>query len=214
MTSNRSIHVCTQYVGSIIKCLQNAGLEASFMLKTTQSSVVDAATQGPNQPAGSQSLIRNLLQPIGFNMTFTILPNISLTIRGRTFLFPVTTTVYYVVLPPSSPLQDICPPYADGYSDAKGLFSYIRTTTEHAISNHIFDTLSASNSTWMQRGKSIRNSENHLEALSFTIEEPAALVVKRSSSDSKNNETKSWRFSADQNSTTTTLEDLLIGEGL
>ncbi|KAG8420665.1 RNA polymerase II mediator complex subunit [Metarhizium acridum] len=110
MASSRSILSCTTYIGSITKALQKSGLPASFTLRTTHFSVADPSSQGPNQLAAAQSLIRNILQTIEFNIAFTILPNASLTIRGRTFLFPVTTTFYQVALPPSSTLQGIPPP--------------------------------------------------------------------------------------------------------
>ncbi|KAG6006443.1 hypothetical protein E4U21_007061 [Claviceps maximensis] len=143
----RSIRACTEFVGSITKALQNAGFSSSsFTLKTTPYSVVDTATaatsQAPNQPAGSQSFVRNSLQPIEFNITWTILPDTSLTIRSRTFLFPVTTTFYHIVLPPASVLRSACPPFQDGYVDTRGLFDYICTATARALTLHFLSKLS------------------------------------------------------------------------
>ncbi|KAH0594358.1 hypothetical protein MHUMG1_07707 [Metarhizium humberi] len=215
MASSRAVLSCTTYIGSITKALQKSGLPASFSLKTTQFSAADPLSQGPNQLAGAQSLIRNILQTIEFNITFTILPNASLTIRGRTFLFPVTTTFYQVALPPSSTLQGICAPYADGYSNPKALFSYIRTATERAVTLHFLNALSASPSPaqWIQSGTSIRDPEDDSRALHFTIaEQPVALVLTSSFSNHPKGETKSWTYSAHLDSEPTRLEDVVARE--
>ncbi|EFY89126.1 RNA polymerase II mediator complex component SRB4, putative [Metarhizium acridum CQMa 102] len=215
MASSRSILSCTTYIGSITKALQKSGLPASFTLRTTHFSVADPSSQGPNQLAAAQSLIRNILQTIEFNIAFTILPNASLTIRGRTFLFPVTTTFYQVALPPSSTLQGIPPPYADGYSSSKALFSYIRTTTERAVTLHFLNSLSASPNPpqWIQRGTSIRDPEDDSRALQFTIaERPVALVLTSSFSNNPKRETKSWTYSAHLDSESTKLEDVVARE--
>ncbi|TWU75137.1 RNA polymerase II mediator complex subunit [Metarhizium rileyi] len=213
MASSRSVLSCTTYVGSIATALQKAGLPASFTLRTTQFSGADASAQGPNQPAGAQSLIRNILQAVEFNIAFTILPGASLTVRARTFLFPVTTTFYYVVLPPSSTLQDICAPYPDGYSDTKALFSYIRTTTERAMALHSLESLSASSSgssTWIQTGTSIRDAEDDSRVLQFTIDQrPVSLVLTSSSADSSVTGTQTWKYSAQPDSERAKLEDVV-----
>ncbi|KAG6008564.1 hypothetical protein E4U54_008693 [Claviceps lovelessii] len=108
---------------------------------TTTTTTNTTKTHGSNQPASSQSLVRSTLQPIEFNINWTILPDISLTIRSRTFLFPVTTTFYHIVLPPSSPLRSLCPPFADGYVDTRGLFDYIRTATARVLALHFLNKL-------------------------------------------------------------------------
>lgn len=217
MASIRSVHSCTTYIGSIITALQKAGLPSSFTLKTTQSSVTDATSQGPNQQTGAQSLVRNILQPIEYNIIFTILPDTPVTIRGRTFLFPVTTTFYHVALPPSSALQDLCAPYSDGYSDTKGLFSYLRTATERAITLHALNTLSSSPnptiSKWIQSGISIRDPEDDSRALQFTIEEdPVALVVTSAPTPNHTGDTNSWKYSTQPDSESTKLEELVARE--
>ncbi|KAG5942798.1 hypothetical protein E4U60_007127 [Claviceps pazoutovae] len=142
--SIRSIQECTEFIGNMTKALHNAGFRSSsFILKTPPYSVVDATTHSPNQPAGSQSLIRNMLLPIEANIIWTILPDTSLTIRCRTFIFPVTTTFYHIVLPASAELlRRHCAPFPDGYTDIEGLFDYICTTTSRVLALHFLSKLS------------------------------------------------------------------------
>ncbi|KAG5919690.1 hypothetical protein E4U42_006437 [Claviceps africana] len=202
MASVRSIRACTEFIGSITKALRHAGFSSSsFTLRTAPYSVVDATTsQGPNQPAGSQSLVRNTLQPIESNINWTVLVDTRLTVRSRTFLFPVTTTFYHIVLPPSSVLGSICPPFPDGYVDTRGLFDYLRTATARVLALHFFNKLSASGpasgpvsdsgpvpddgsatpTKWIQppHSASIRPASNDLHELHFSVADaPFALLL-------------------------------------
>ncbi|KAK2590884.1 RNA polymerase II mediator complex subunit [Conoideocrella luteorostrata] len=217
MASIRSVQTCTAFVGAITKSLQKASLSSSFTLKTSHLSVIDPATQGPNQPAGAQSLIRNILQPIEYNIEFTILPGLSLTIRSRTYLFPVTTTFYHVVLPPSSELQDVCAPYTDGYTDAKGLFDYLRTATSRALILHFLRKLSdsTSSSKWMRtvQGSSIRNSGNDSHEIQFSVVESpdVAIAVTSVTIGGESPTSKTWRWSQEDGDTRG-IEDVVEGE--
>ncbi|KAK2673340.1 Mediator complex, subunit Med17 [Fusarium oxysporum f. sp. vasinfectum] len=98
-----NVQVVTKHVGVLVQSLQRAGFPSRFVLHTAPISLTDSdpANQGPNQLASSQIMIRNMLQPIEFNIKLTILPNVSFTVRGRTFLMPVTATYYYVITPPT-----------------------------------------------------------------------------------------------------------------
>ncbi|KHO00215.1 RNA polymerase II mediator complex component SRB4 [Metarhizium album ARSEF 1941] len=219
MASNRAILSCTTYLGSVSKALQKAGLPASLTLRTAQLSAADHSAQGPNQPAGAQSLIRNMLQPVEFNVALAILPDTSLTVRGRTFLFPVTTTFYHVALAPSSPLRDTCAPYAEGYSDTNALFSYIRTATERAVTLHFFQSLCAAPDPvpWIHSGTSIRDPEDDARVLQFSIDEhPVALVLTSSFAGSPNRGPESWTYSysdsAHLDSEPQNLDDLVARE--
>ncbi|KAG6033092.1 hypothetical protein E4U41_007008 [Claviceps citrina] len=144
MASARSIRSCTEFVGSVTKALRHAGFaSSSFTLYTAPYSVVDATTaaRAPNQPAGSQSLVRNTLQPIESSIRWTMVPDTWLTIRSRTFLFPVITTLYHVVLPASSVLHRLCAPFPDGYVDTRALFDYVRTATARVLAAHFLNKL-------------------------------------------------------------------------
>ncbi|KAK0756555.1 hypothetical protein N5P37_010708 [Trichoderma harzianum] len=139
----KNIEESTQYVGSLVKTLQKAGLPSSVILRTTQASASDPNSRGPNQLSASQTLVRNLLQTQDFTLELTILPEISFIIRARAFSFPVTATYYYILLPPSSPLPTMCPPWAEGYPSVRTLGDYLRTVVVRVLTNH-FVTLIAS----------------------------------------------------------------------
>ncbi|KAJ6446829.1 mediator of RNA polymerase II transcription subunit 17 [Purpureocillium lavendulum] len=139
-----SIKACTAYVGDLVGALQKAGLPASFVLHTPQASSAEPGASGPNQQSGAQTLVRNMLQPLEFTVKLTILDGTSLTIRGRTFLFPFTATYYHVLLPPSSPLQPAATPFADGYSDLGALSDYVHTAVARTLAAHSLSYLAAS----------------------------------------------------------------------
>lgn len=142
LTSMRSIQSCTRYVGGLVKALRAAGLAASFTLRTPQASASEPWTGGaPNQPPGAPALIRNMLQPLDFTMELTIFSGSSLTVRGRTFIFPVTATYYNVFFPPPSPLQKSTPPYADGYPDLQSLADYMRIVVARSLASHLLGNL-------------------------------------------------------------------------
>ncbi|PNP48576.1 hypothetical protein THARTR1_10315 [Trichoderma harzianum] len=139
----KNIEESMQYVGSLVKTLQKAGLPSSVILRTTQASASDPNSRGPNQLSASQTLVRNLLQTQDFTLELTILPQVSFIIRARSFSFPVTATYYYILLPPSSPLPAMCPPWAEGYPSVRTLGDYLRTVVVRVLTNH-FVTLLAS----------------------------------------------------------------------
>ncbi|KAG5969927.1 hypothetical protein E4U58_000918 [Claviceps cyperi] len=190
--SIRSIQECTEFIGNMTKALHHAGFRASsFTLKTPPYSVIDATTHSPNQPAGSQSLIRNMLLPIEANIIWTILPDTSLTIRCRTFIFPVTTTFYHIVLPASAELlRRHCAPFPDGYTDIGGLFDYICTTTARVLALHFLSKLShpvsgpgldgGHTGDWMQipHNSALRHAVDEKREMHFSVlDAPVALYV-------------------------------------
>lgn len=140
MTSISNMTQCAALLGDMTGALERAGFSPSFVLKTAPYSTTGA--QGPNQPGAAQALVRSmLLQPIEFHLDFTVTPQASLTIRGRTFLFPVTTTVYHVLLPAASPLHATCAPCADGEMDVRGLSDYLRAAVGQMLAHHFVDAL-------------------------------------------------------------------------
>lgn len=194
-----NVQATTNYVGSLVHALQNAGLPASFTLRTPQISLPDTGSQGPNQPSAAQNLARNLLQPIDFSLFITLLPDITFTIRGRTFLFPVTATYYNIVIPPGSRFESICAPYKDGYPDMKALADYLRTATARVLTDHFLLKLSTTpkKGDWIQsiRGTSIRDLQTEEIEIRFAIEEQEdkpALAVTGSSLKGKKPETIRW----------------------
>ncbi|KAH6887983.1 subunit 17 of mediator complex-domain-containing protein [Thelonectria olida] len=203
----RSIRACVERIGALVQALQRAGLPSSFILKTPPSMLVDghdAASRGPNQPSISLTLIRNMLQPIDFHTKVTLLPDIFFTVRGRTFLFPVTDTYYNVLLPAGSPLASLCPPYKDGYPDLKALTDFIHTAAARVLAEHFLPMLPSPppGDEWVKSvgGNSIRHLDSDDLELTFDVvdrnDAPCLIVTKESNSNGKPDDAR-WVWSAD-----------------
>lgn len=204
----RNVAACTARAGSLVKALQAAGLSsASFTLHTPQPELADlsssSSSSSANQLSAAMTLIRTILQPTDFTIALSILPDLSLTIRGRTYLVPVTATYYHVLAPPESPLHRICAPYADGYPDLKALVDYLRTATARALAAHYLTKQGADAPSWTVgiQGTSICDAENQENEVCFAVEdddddddaedeEGALKLVVKSSVDSS--QTWSW----------------------
>lgn len=176
MKSLLSVRACTQHVGSLAQALRAAGFASSFILRTPQvlSTTEPDAAAAANEPPAAQTLVRNMLQPLEFTVEFDMLPGASLTIRGRTILFPVTTTFYHVFLPPSpSLLQGLSAPYPDGYPDLRGLFDYLYTTVARTLPRHFLADLDKAPGAerWTQSvvGTSIRDVETETLEVHFSV---------------------------------------------
>jgi mediator of RNA polymerase II transcription subunit 17 len=203
MMHQQNVLETTNYVGSLVQAMKNAGLPASFTLRTAQLSLPDISSRGPNQPSAAQSLVSILLQPLDFSIAVTLLPDVSFTVRGRTFLFRVTATYYHVVVPPGSRLETICAPYKDGYPDTKTLADYLRTATAHVLVDHFLAKLSATpkKSDWLPNleGTSIRDALTEGLGIRFAVEEqddkPTFAVTGTALKDGKS-ETKRWVWAA------------------
>lgn len=179
MMHTRSVQTCTRYTSRLIQTLKKAGLPASFVLQTPPSFLFDSGSHGPNQPSPSQTLIRNMLQPLEFTIKTTILSDTTFTIRGRTFLFPITTTHYHVLAPAGSSLQTICAPYKDGYPDLKSLCDYLRTAIARILTEHFLAKLTTApykKSEWVRsiRGTSIRDLDREEFEVRFFVDEERA----------------------------------------
>ncbi|KAL6854241.1 subunit 17 of mediator complex domain-containing protein [Trichoderma novae-zelandiae] len=140
----KNIEESTQYVGLLVKTLQKAGIPSSVVLRTAQATASDPASRGPNQLSASHTLVRTLLQTQDFTLEVTIVPDVSFIIRARAFSFPVTATYYYILLPPSSPLPALCPPWAEGYPSVQALGDYLRTAIARVLTHHFYSTLALS----------------------------------------------------------------------
>ncbi|RDA95320.1 hypothetical protein CP533_3537 [Ophiocordyceps camponoti-saundersi (nom. inval.)] len=187
LASTRSIDSCTRLVGNLCKALQKAGLASSFILRTPlPASPADAALS--SHASASQALVRSLLQPLEFAIDFTILANVSLTLRGRTFLFPITSTHFNVSLPPDSPLRPSCVPCPDGYPDMSALADYLDTSVARALTSHFLARLlshpSSSRRPWAESvvGTSILDQESERWSLHFSArreddDDTSALVL-------------------------------------
>jgi mediator of RNA polymerase II transcription subunit 17 len=151
-----------------------------------------------------------MTQAIDFNIKITLVQDVSLTVRGRTYLYPVAATHYHILLPPGSPLEGICPPYKDGYPDVKTMSDYIRTMTARVLTDHFMAKVSSlSGSEWIQsiRGTSIQNADQEGCALHFSIDEEAAslgglqrraiLIVSGSSLVDGNLQNRQWTWRPD-----------------
>ncbi|KAM5346788.1 hypothetical protein ACJ41O_009793 [Fusarium nematophilum] len=218
----RNVGVVTKHVGGLVKSLQRAGFPARFTLHSPpiSPSDSDAAARGPNQPSASQTMVRNMIQPIDFNIKLTLLPNAPLTIRGRTFLFPVTATYYHVMAPSSSAVASVCAPYKDGYPDPDALASYLRTATARLLTEHFLSGLtspppgSGSGPRWVKSvtGNSVRDAEKEDFDVRFTVtDEPALLIVSTSFVDGKLS-TRKWTWSADAATEPVSMQDVIDSE--
>lgn len=166
VVSIRSIRSCASYISNLVATLRMAGLAASFSLHTPQHASLagGGSPRGPNKLSSAQTLVWSLLQPLEFLIKLTILPQVSLTIRGRTLLYPVTATHYQVLVDPSSALQRICPPIKEGYADTTGLLQYLRIAVARALVEHLL----------MTRALSITSETAWIRGISGTsIQKPA-----------------------------------------
>ncbi|KND89796.1 Mediator of RNA polymerase II transcription subunit 17 [Tolypocladium ophioglossoides CBS 100239] len=218
MMSTLSIQSCTGYIGGLTKALQKAGLASSFTLHTPQLSAIEPGASGPNQPSGAQTLVRNMLQPLEFTVKLVILPESSLTIRGRTSLLPVTATYYYVLLSPSSHLQGSGAPYADGYSDLRGLSDYLQTAVARSLTTHFLIKLSetSAKTEWTPSvlGTSLRDPERENREVHFAIQEQQeqqdampALVLSSAALVGQHQQQRTWKWASEGPSESRTLEE-------
>ncbi|KAM3508173.1 hypothetical protein MY11210_006835 [Beauveria gryllotalpidicola] len=136
----RSAASATQLVGNLIQTLRRAGVtDSSFTLCTPQPTVADFAAgagAGPNQPSVAVSLVRHMLQPTDFALDVALLPGVSFSVRGRTYLVPVTATYYHVLAPAGAALHALCAPYPDGYPDLAALADYLCVLVARALAAH------------------------------------------------------------------------------
>ncbi|QYT04407.1 Mediator of RNA polymerase II transcription subunit 17 [Trichoderma simmonsii] len=213
----KNIEESMQYVGSLVKALQKAGLPSSVILRTTQASASDPNSRGPNQLSASQTLVRNLLQTQDFTLELTILPEISFIIRARAFSFPVTATYYYILLPPSSPLPTMCPPWAEGYPSVRTLGDYLRTVVVRVLTNH-FVTLLASGAILNDEttATTTENSSNEAAAdknnidIHFSMEhEDNDELALSLSSNPPNGTSNTWKWSVGGPSETRSAKDIV-----
>ncbi|KAM3435466.1 hypothetical protein NHJ13734_005542 [Beauveria thailandica] len=145
----RSARSATQLVGNLVQTLRRAGVTgSSFTLSTPQPTVADfaAAAAGPNQPSAAVSLVRHMLQPTDFALDVALLPgdgdgdgdgdDVSFSVRGRTYLVPVTATYYHVLAPAGAAIHALCAPYPDGYPDLAALADYLCVVAARALAAH------------------------------------------------------------------------------
>ncbi|KAF4595165.1 RNA polymerase II mediator complex component SRB4 [Ophiocordyceps camponoti-floridani] len=175
LASDASIEACTRLVGSLSRSLTKAGLSSSFTLRPSSSPTTDTCSSTSNHASPSQTLIRNMLQPRDLAIDFTILPDTSLSIRLRTFLFPVTSSHFNVSLPPDSPSAPRAPPYQDGYPDVRALADYLDTAVSRCLTRHFLSRLLTSDADgtgrrWTESivGTSIRDPDSDRWTLRFS----------------------------------------------
>lgn len=162
---------CTRYVGAIIQALKKAGLPSSFTLLTPLPSLTSPGGTGPNQPTDAQILVHNLTQPTDCNIELQIVPGMSFTVRGRTFLFPFMGTIYHILLPAGSPLERICPPYKDGFPDSATVRDSLRTSISKILAAYFISTLPRDVWATNIKGTSILDAEKENSDLQFAIKE-------------------------------------------
>lgn len=207
----RNISSSTTYIGALVQALQKAGLGSSFTIQTAQPPTPDPASLGPNQLSAGHLLIRNLIQPTEFSISLTLLPDITFTIRGRTYFLPVTATYYYISLPPSSPIETIHPPHKDGYSDLSSLTEYLRSLTSRLLTQHCLKTTGEE---WSQniQGTSLAHAKQENFGLRFEVEDKngtPALKILRSELAQGKPELKLWKYGRGEDSQSPSLKELL-----
>ncbi|TQV92097.1 hypothetical protein V2A60_004397 [Cordyceps javanica] len=141
----RNAAACTRLVGGLVRSLRAAGVAAAaFTLRTPQPTVADLAPAGtPNQPSAAVGLVRTMLQPTDFALDVVLLPGVDFSVRGRTYLVPVTATYYHVLAPADAALHALCGPYADGYPDLEALADYLSVAAARALAAHHLGRLRA-----------------------------------------------------------------------
>ncbi|PHH78727.1 hypothetical protein CDD80_6362 [Ophiocordyceps camponoti-rufipedis] len=216
LVSDASIEACTRLVGSLSRALTKAGLASSFTLRPSSSPTTDPSSSSPSSHASpSQTLIRNMLQPRDLAIDFSILPDISLSIRLRTFLFPVTSSHFNVSLPPDSPLRPSSAPYQDGYPDVRALADYLDTTVSRCLTRHFLsrlppDDANGNTRRWTETivGTSIRDPDSDRWSLRFSTVRndadpiPSAALILASSvvgPDGDPPRRRSWKWSSGEN---------------
>lgn len=211
----KNVEESMQYIGLLVRTLQKAGIQSSFILRTTQTNASDPNSRGPNQLSTSHTLVRNLLQTQDFTIELTILPDISLTIRGRSFSFPVTATYYYILLPPSSPLPAMCPPWSEGYPSVQALGDYLRTAIVCILTNHFVKMLSSPSST-SGDGSALVESAQGADKKNFDIhfalelgDDVEELTLSVNNAAQSEEETKIWKWSVNGPSETTSAEQVV-----
>ncbi|PHH63990.1 hypothetical protein CDD81_5095 [Ophiocordyceps australis] len=128
---------CTRYVGGLAASFRTAAFPASFVLRTPPLSP-DESSQSVS---AAQSLVRSLLQPHEFLLHLKLMPGVAFSVRARTFLFPITTTHYHVLLPPDSPLRHSTSPFPDGYLSLRALYEYIDMAAARSLLTHALTKL-------------------------------------------------------------------------
>ncbi|VUC30343.1 unnamed protein product [Clonostachys rosea] len=206
----------SKYIGTLVQCLKNAGIKASFSLHTPPPFTLQSQPNLANQPSPPNLLIRHLLNSTNYTLKLTLLPDVSLTIRSRTAFFPFTSTYFYVIVPPSSPLERICPPFRDGYPDVKTLSEYLQTATCRLLAEHFLAEIPEG--LWVAniKGDSLRPADNDESDLRFIIQdkEPNSptLVVKSTKATGQNSNTEEWEWrSSSTESESTPLADIVKG---
>ena len=211
----RSVQSCTEYVAELVAALKKAGFPASFALQTQQPSVSDSNIRGSNKPSAAQVLVGNMLQPLEFNVRVTVLEDTSFTVRARTFLYPVTTTHYNVVAPPSAPLHRICPPFKEGFADIAALSHYLRTAVARILTEHVFAKLLSSPSRtvdWIQSisGTAICYPDRDDFEVRFGVAGGRPAVAVECDSNDENNQSSTKTFSwASDSADEKTLENVV-----
>ncbi|KAK5991116.1 Mediator of RNA polymerase II transcription subunit 17 [Cladobotryum mycophilum] len=199
MMAVRNITSSTKYIGGLVQALKKAGLSSSFTLRTPQVTPVDPGSRGPNQPSSSLTLVRNMQHPQDFTIEFTILPDMSLTIRGRTFMIPMTATYYNILLPHLGAVTD-----------------YLRTAVSRALATHFLGVLCSlyDRDDFIQsvQGNSIRDLDKDALDIRFAIDEEddstPSLVLSSATVVDNKPDSKKWKWTAGAGSEARTLDDV------
>lgn len=156
----QSIAQTTRFVGGLTQSLNKAGVEAGFTLKTPESpKIIDATNKNPAAHSVAGSVIQQLIKVQPFRIDLDLLPGASLTVEALTFSKPAIATLYKVSAPVGGMVEQVCPPYRDGYPDMPSLIDYLTTCTSQILAHHVL--VHALNKDWSKT--LTRNSLRHSE---------------------------------------------------
>ncbi|KAM0417291.1 hypothetical protein ACHAPT_012732 [Fusarium lateritium] len=178
----RNSEIVTAHVGALVRSLRRAGLPASFILQTPRlTSEQDPNIRSLTGNSSSQVMARSLLPPIDFNLRITFAPGATVNILGRTFLFPVTATLYHAITSPNSLVSRVCTPYQNSYPDPDSIVDYLGTAAARVLAEHFRSLLtsSPSDTRWVRsiKGDSIRDADKEEFEMHFAMTHDPKLVV-------------------------------------
>ncbi|KAJ4310874.1 RNA polymerase II mediator complex subunit [Fusarium piperis] len=197
----RHLFNATTHVGRIVQSLRRAGLPANFILLTPRPSAPEPGSTSQPLPSFSQTIVRNVIPPVDFNLRLTIAPGAVMDVRGRTFLMPVTATYYQIMTPPNSLVARICAPYREGYPTPEALYDYLSTATARVLAEHFRSLLASSLSStrWVKsiKGDSIRDADKEEFEMRFALAHGPKLLLTGTSQVEGKTLRQEWEWTAD-----------------
>uniref|UniRef100_A0A8H7TUF5 Mediator of RNA polymerase II transcription subunit 17 n=1 Tax=Bionectria ochroleuca TaxID=29856 RepID=A0A8H7TUF5_BIOOC len=198
----------SKYIGTLVQCLKNAGINASFSLHTpppfTLQSQPNLANQ-PSPPTSSSATCSTLPTSHSRWLYSQMHHSLSAPEQPSTLSQAPTSTSSS---PFFIPTRENLPPFREGYPDVDTLSEYIRTATCRLLAEQFLAEIP--DGLWVPniKGDSLRPADNDESELRFIIleDEPNSptLVVKSTkvAGQSSNTEKWEWRSSSTESEST------------